>query len=288
LSILTKICVVILVLVALLACPVFITQATLIPDYRSALLKERQRSMRNLQQATHAELALGLANQQLGQLRRDSKAQADTARATISELLADKGALRTLIAGKQNTIEGMTAERANLLQLLDSVDKRAKRLSNQTATARDKIDALTKETTRLSEMLTTSDSKLEMAIKLARVWEERSADLDIKISKLEGELDRLRRGGAVATERPSEFPPPRDLVGTIVAVESPIASINIGKAAGVKKGMKLLIRRGGRLVGYIRITLVNPDEAAGTLLDLQMPVERGDKVIPGVAVAVGG
>ena len=289
-STLTKICVVILVLVALLACPVFITQATLIPDYRSALQKERQRSTRNLQQATHAELALRLANLQLDQLRRESKAQADAARARISELLANEGALMTSIAGNQNTIESMTAERTNLQQLLSNVDGRAERLSQQAATARGKIDALTKETTRLSEMLTTSDSKLETAIRLARFQAERAADLDIKISKLEREVDRLRRDGAVAGKSggPSEPPVPTNLIGTVVAVRGSMASINIGKAAGVKKGIKLLIRRGERFVGYLRVTLVDPDEAAGTLMDLQMPVERGDKVRSGFAVAVGG
>ena len=287
-SILTKICVVILVLVALLACPVFITQATLIPDYRSALQKERQRSTRNLQQATHAELALRLANLQLDQLRRESKAQAGAARARESELLANEGALMTSIAGNQNTIESMTAERTNLQQLLSNVDGRAERLSQQAATARGKIDALTKETTRLSEMLTTSDSKLETAIRLARFQAERAADLDIKISKLEDELELLRVEGAVAIRKMREKPVPKDLIGTVVAVRGSMASINIGKAAGVKKGIKLLIRRGERFVGYLRVTLVDPDEAAGTLMDLQMPVERGDKVRSGFAVAVGG
>ena len=288
-SILTKICVVILVLVALLACPVFITQATLIPDYRSALLKERQRSTRNLQQATHAELALSLATKQLDQLQRESRARADAATARIGELETDKSALMTLMAENQNTIKTMTAHLGSLKELLANVDGRAERLSEQAATARARIDALAKETTRLSEMLTTSDSKLETALRLARFQEGRAADLDIEISKLQEELESLRSAGVVATESgPSEASAPKDLVGTIVAVKGSIASINIGKAAGLKKGTKLLIRRGERFVGYLRVTLVDPGEAAGTLMDLQMPVERGDKVISSFAVAVGG
>ena len=68
------------------------------------------------------------------------------------------------------------------------------------------------------------------------------------------------------------------LVGTILAVREGVASINVGSARGVKRGMKMVVHRGEMLIGYLRIDEVSVQEAAGVITDNKIPAATGDKV----------
>ena len=69
-----------------------------------------------------------------------------------------------------------------------------------------------------------------------------------------------------------------EIVGTITAVSQDVASINIGSAHGVVKGMKMTIYRGGMYVGTIRIEDVKPRVSAGIITQANLPPVKGDKV----------
>jgi len=72
--------------------------------------------------------------------------------------------------------------------------------------------------------------------------------------------------------------PATPIDGTITSVRGDVAGINIGSAKGIRSGMKLIIFRGSRFVGYLRVQAVEVDEAAGTVLESRSKAVKGDKV----------
>ena len=66
--------------------------------------------------------------------------------------------------------------------------------------------------------------------------------------------------------------------GKVTAVHDGVASINIGRAKGIKEKMKLKVFRGGKFVAHLRIDLVEPDSAAGVILNKKLDVVQGDEV----------
>ena len=57
-----------------------------------------------------------------------------------------------------------------------------------------------------------------------------------------------------------------------------VASINIGRAKGVRKNMMLKVYRGGHFVAHLRIDMVETNTSAGVVLDKRLDVVQGDKV----------
>ena len=67
-------------------------------------------------------------------------------------------------------------------------------------------------------------------------------------------------------------------MGRITKVQNDLASVSIGQAQGVKPGMELIIYRGAKYLGKLRITQVLPNEAAGDLKQVQGVIRSGDNV----------
>jgi hypothetical protein len=70
---------------------------------------------------------------------------------------------------------------------------------------------------------------------------------------------------------------PPKIDGTITAVRSDLASLNVGSADGVKKGMEFKIYRGDKFVAHLRVAEVFASSCAGVVTDMQRDVLRGDK-----------
>jgi hypothetical protein len=73
-------------------------------------------------------------------------------------------------------------------------------------------------------------------------------------------------------------PPGQTVSGRITEVLDGVASINIGRAKGIKEKMLLKVFRGGKYVCHLRIDLVHPDSSAGVILDKKLAVLQGDEV----------
>jgi hypothetical protein len=76
--------------------------------------------------------------------------------------------------------------------------------------------------------------------------------------------------GAVAAAGPK-------VEGSITAVKGNLASLNIGEASGVKKGMRFIIYRGPDFVANLDIAHVDAASSAGVVVDAQREVKQGDK-----------
>jgi len=69
---------------------------------------------------------------------------------------------------------------------------------------------------------------------------------------------------------------------TVLGVDGDVIRINIGSANGVRPGMRLVVYRGHRFGGFLKITEVDKNEATGVLVDniLDIKFKKGDKIGP--------
>lgn len=273
-SILTKISVVLLLVLVLLACPVFITQATQLPAYKDAYARQRT-EIESIKQANrHLQLALTQAQEQVGRYADDIR-ELEVAKRLVELTLgtqiddhvaANLGMSKTL-AGLQANLDvlgqNMTKELARADKLADQLneswkltDELKKHIIDLNATVADKDVAMARlEATVRKLRMDIAQREREIA-DLVRRWAERD-----KPTVAVGPEDGVR-------------PPVPMIRGTITAVDEDAASINIGSAKGIKKGMKLIVYRDGDgFVSYLQIELVDLNSAAGVVVSKRLGLE---------------
>lgn len=282
-SILTKIAIVIQLVLVLIACPVFIAQATTPPNYKYHYQQETEKSAAAEQRALQATFAADRAKQERERALRDGAMLHSRDQGEIDRLL---GQLDT--ARKQNVkIQGdLTALRADLGKLqtdYKAVEDRLVKVQKQRDDLLAENTKLQQETREMARQLKDSTAQVQRLGKVAKVLREEIAsrdetirDLNEKITKLE---ETARKVGEVAGDQPPEPAAPEDLQGTVIAVRANIASINIGSAKGVKPGMRLIIYRGDQFVANLRIAEVDINESVGIVSDRKQDPAQGDKVM---------
>jgi len=274
LSILTKICVVVLLVLILLACPVFITQATVAPNYRQAYERQKVETSLHRMEAKNAMLKLDrvLAQRDAaqGELARVEAAQQQELGALKSELTA----WQTKSAELQNNLTRLTTEVAGLKGEAQTFNERNTLLAGQLENSRSEMDKRNREILRVTDLLKQAEAEKDRLDKIARVRYER-------IRELEEENEQLQVGGATAA-RTAQAPaaPVADgkVTGSITAVRGDYASINVGSAKGIQTGMRLIIYRGAQLVGFLRVEEVDIAQSAGIIIERQLDPMQGDKV----------
>jgi len=273
LSILTKICVVVLSVLVLLGCPIFITQATVGPNYRRALQQERLRAEGYKLDAINEKNAHNTTKAQRDQARAALMRLREAKQIEIDKLAANLAAANNTVASLQSNLAILAAKVGGLESEAAKFNQRNDLLASQLDQARKDNDSLNKEVIRVSELIKQTEAEKARTEQLARVYKE-------TIRGLEEENDNLRKGKAVATAGAGELSPvaSQEIVGTIDAVKDNYASINIGSAKGIKRNMKLIIYRGSTLVGFLRIDEVKVDQAAGIIVDRRLDPIQGDKV----------
>lgn len=272
-SILTKISVVVLVVLVLLACPVFITQATVVPNYRLAYERELQSSALAKMDAMSEKLAHSKTiTERDSAITAANKLQVEKQKET-ERLSFELAGWRTKFAEQQNNFSRLAADVAALQREAVNFNTRNDLLSSQLADARKEIDTLTKEGIRLSDLLKQAEAEKDRLDKIAKVRYER-------VRELEEDNEQLRASGATVKTGEDVIAPiaGKAIIGTVTAVTGDYASINIGSAKGIKRGMKLIIYRGARLVAFLRVEEVEIDQAAGIVIDRQLDPMQNDKV----------
>ena len=275
-STLTKICVVVLVVLVLFACPIFIQHALTGPNWRQAYLNEQARRKLADAKARNEELAAGVWRN----LYRDEKrknedltmqiqSEAEAKRAVIarlSQVLAEREAtireLTTIKAGLQNALnQGMTLNKAQG----DELGKQ--RRDNITL-----ADQLRRTMDKNHELL----SDVELLTRTGQVLKTQLAEREREIKDLRLEYQRLKQLAAtVVAKKPPVIGP--KVEGSVTAVRSDIASLNVGSASGVKKGMEFILYRETEFVAHLQIEYVDTTTCSGIIVDAQRDVKVGDK-----------
>lgn len=279
-SILTKICIVVLIVLILLACPVFIRQATVGPNYRTLYEREKDNSKVMEQAARQAQITLDRAN--ILHNRRRQTAQQEIRNlqqriATLEDQLADR---KSELADLSTQLKVAVAELKDLrISHQENVRQREK-LQAKLDDARENNDKLTSRNRGLTDTLNEVQANYEGVQKVTKVLREQVVEGERRIAELEeklADLGKVARREGEAVEG-AIVPEGVEISGRITAVRNGLASIDIGTAQGVRRGMELIIHRQGNFVGNLRVAETDVNQAAGVVFDKRLDVVQGDKV----------
>jgi len=270
LNILTKICVVVLLVLVLFASVTFITMATVPQNWRYRYDQEFQRRLLSDQDARFAKLANVRALEELKDVKQRANDLATELADARKDKVPDPVALRT--AELKAAIDGAHTRLAELQLNVEAMSKRNEALATNLDQSRDKIAGLQKENRRAAGEITQLRGKLERAERVVAALQRQLLERDERIAELEKQVVH----GPVSEKGTQTVP--GKIAGTITAVRGELASINIGSAHGVVRGLKLYIYRDASFVGYLRVDEVDEGEAAGTIIDKQLDPVEGDKV----------
>jgi hypothetical protein len=278
LNILTKICVVLLVVASLVASIVFISLATVQPNYRTLYEKERT------------------AYQQLDLACRSYMEDADRSRSALREAREAAGTDKIkLLSERDNAVAEV---RELKMQLLNKDQRHAEmNASLDTLTKSDQAKVKLIET-QLKDIRASWARETELQGELVKVrdqWRQQKA-LAERLAQnnrvLREQTKNLQQQNVELTQKVKEFEarglgredmdvvlkPENKIAGTITSVRDNIASINIGSAHGLKKGMQLIVFRGSNFVGFLKIDSVDVNEAVGVMTEKHLSPMQGDKV----------
>ena len=276
-NVLTKICVVILVILVLLATPVFIHQSVMIPNYKQAYEGQRLRNQALHMDAKHKTLALQRAMADIEALTRRTNTSKETLERDIQDRIAENTRLQGEIAGLQADITKFNSELTALRKSHEENVKRRELLTTHLGEARAQIDKLNGMNRSLEEMLKATQADVERLTKVSRVRLEQITEKDEQIRELTELLEAAKAGGPATAAGKPDMPAP-SITGTVDSVRGDLVGINIGAAKGIKPGMKLIVFRGTNFVAHLRIQEVDVNQAAGVLADKQLDPMPGDKV----------
>ncbi len=277
-NILTKISVVLVVVLGLFMGVVLINVATLIPNYKVAWTNEQNKNEQSNTLAMNTMLALRSAQIQLDDVNKKL--------ATLT--LADAGAL----AARDKTIRDLENDKAKLAVQIDGFkDALATLGANLTvaqaeSTAKDKIiaDYATRQKDLVAENQQLSKVGAEQLSAIGRLEQVIRAN-DVTIQDYKEQLEKKNQpatGKPVATGTEEG----QKIDGQITAASGNTASVNIGSAKGIKKGMRLIVYRDNRntvqILGYLQISDVDLSESGGVIVDRQGDVKQGDFVTTSV------
>ncbi len=283
-SILTKASVVVLALLVIIACPVFISQATVMPKYRDLFEQEQEKNKGLVQQLTKSKQDATAAWIECGKVTTQAKTVASANSALLAGLQGDKGTLKVEVAKLQATVDSMNVDAQQKDINVKDANDRSARLAKQAEKDRTEINRMRESLARVSRLNDDLARKLGGAEKIARAHAE-------TISELNGEIVDMKKklanpaGATLAGDTPKAEP---NIEGNVLAVSDATVSIDVGSARGIVKDMELVISRGGQLVGYLRITDIDEQNSAGTVTDTQgLDVKVGDVVRTKTALAGG-
>ncbi len=273
-DILTKICVVVLVLLVIVAVPVFTTQATMTPAWKKLFRQEEQRRQLSDQAYRNQSVVSNRLQHELGVEKTLREKQARDLSVSLLKAQGDLEKERQKVANLGRKIDAITSRMTELSVGQKEFLARTERLESQISEARKRADSEAQKNIELYNQLKSKTIEFERLEKLAQFLKEELEAQKQIVRDLES------RGTATGPKVKAE--PGRDkvLVGEIIVwdAKNELASINIGSAKGVEKKMRLVISRGPKFVGYLRIESVELDRAAGVVVDKQLDPSRGDRV----------
>ncbi|MCP4375898.1 MAG: hypothetical protein GY794_06965 [bacterium] len=278
-SILTKICVVLVLVVSVAASGVFLKVVSVQRSWRDSYDKQKIRADIAGLTAANAKIALDKKGTETETVRGELR--------DVQKLLADEKVAHTTskataasdLATQQGHFEGLKASLTELAQDLEKTHAVQKQLSEQkTALAKDVEDA-NEVARRLKKEFAEATVQIRRLETMTQHYARLIKDLRAEKAELEAELASAGKGGGASSVAPVPvMAPGQSVSGKVTAVSDGVASINIGSAKGIKEKMVLTIFRGGNFVAHLRIDLVEPDTSAGVILNKKLDVAQGDQV----------
>jgi len=287
LSTLTKICVVLVFVLSLIACAVFFQKVATDANWKEYGIRQRRRANLNETEVQHQMLAQGhwrrlyeSERDKVINLDQNNRNILDTKNNEIRRLAALNGEL-------QGNIKELTAQLENLQKTLQVQIDHAKDLSAKLDKQRSEKIATENKLRDLQDQLKENLTQIESLVKAGKVYDEKIAELEKQNENLAKALqkatDELQRRGpatvtAGGTTASEPAPVPTDKIeGSVIAVRDQLASLNVGSKDKVKKDMVFIIYRGAEFVGHLRVADVGTNNCAGVVYETVRDVRVGDK-----------
>ena len=169
---LTKICVVVLSVLIILACALFTAQATTGPAFRKAYEQEQLKSKAREVTAKNEMVAHNVTRLQRDRAQAEAVRVAEESRMAVGKLNADLATANAKNASLQNSISTLSATLGALEVDAANFNKRNDQLAAQLADMRSEKDELNKEVIRLSELVKQVEAEKTRTEQLARVHQE--------------------------------------------------------------------------------------------------------------------
>ena len=271
-NILTKICVVILALLTVGGGVVFSRQAMVEPNWMDAYEKEKQAKVLAEVDAANDNRALGRAQIEITDLRAKLTQTSGKLQEENNSLKAQIDQKNIMIGKLEDNNNQFATQLESLRTLIEQIELRRKLLADQLKALDAKYDKVQAEYTATQNSLAEALGQIDRDAGEKRVLREQLVQREEEIKTLEADL-RSAGGAVAASAEDAAAAAPvavATLVGTVTAVQADgLASINIGRVKGVRKGMKMYVYRGSEFVGHLRIDEVDDDESAGVLFDVR-------------------
>lgn len=274
-NILTKISIVVLVVLSLFVSAVFITIASVVPNYKQKYDAEKSRADSNELAANIREAAAQRLAAEISQ----ATANLDKAGRKAQEAQDDFDGKLLKVTGELDKVRRDNVEKQVTTDLqaaaVNSLSERLKAAADDLKKARESNDALAKENMRVTQLYQETTAQLERQVRQGDFFAQQIVDLQKQLE--EARKTRPTAGEAKAEPVAGSTEEPR-YKGTITSVKNDLAQINIGSSNGVKVGDKLFVYREGKLLGYLTVSTVDANASAGVLTDRQAEINQGDNV----------
>ncbi len=237
-------------------------------------------NLRNLIAGNAAELAAARDTlnghlERVGELEK----QLQTTKTEVSQLTTDLAK----VAAEKTSAEAMS--RGLLAQLQVSEAGRTEYQKQRDELEKQSID-LQRRNIDLNDRVNEQTARIAVLQQRQRHSEQTENILKLENEKLSSELRRIPAGAAmedtagsamkgVVALAPVAVTPIR---GQIIEVAGNIVTVSVGSADGVKKEMVFVIYRGDQYIGDLKITLVDPNRAAGRMIQSTATPQVGDQV----------
>jgi Tfp pilus assembly protein FimV len=279
---LTKIAIVVMVVLMLIATAIFVSLTTTQANYKTAYQREKERAQIAAQTARDMSIAAAKSTQAA-----QARIEANT------EALNDLRRTNAELSSKVQKLDGDIAEmEADVSQKDTQIDRLSTSLQSEIETRKTLTDNLndvtknlkdaTEAVTKLKATIARQETDIEGLTQMNKIRIENIRQLREELAARDKLIDDLRSGtGVVATDaagEPMVDDTTEKVLGQITAIEDGVASIDIGKANGVDKGMRLIVYRGSNFVGYLNVSNVTTTQAAGLITLSEMAPQVGDSV----------
>lgn len=279
----TKIALIVLAVLVLIATPIFITQAAAPMNWKAAYNAAYTRQGIAEAEASNAKAAnevllAGLRDQTTRNQTLNDKLQADADknRQEITRLSEELAARKSDFDLLTANYQGLETELRNAVAFNKSQAEELAKVGKENININDRLR-------KAYDTLAENDSNLRLLTQANQAFQQQVVQKDEDLMDLRHQLDRAKAtGGSPASEGSAKMPGavaaagPK-VEGSITAVKGNLASLNVGEASGVKKGMRFIIYRGPDFVANLDIAHVDAASSAGVVIDVQREVKQGDK-----------
>jgi len=277
LSVLTKLFVVLLVVSSLLLSASVVVFVNRVEDFHTQL--DTSKKQADTLKATNARLTRDLADAQRSML--DQQTAASNEAGDLNRKLVEKDAEMQKLANangeltKKSLVDAATIK--GTTDLARAAQEENKGLQQLTSELRNKYDEILKKDGELNTMVTVLDNQLRAVDHERQLLQERLAEVT-SAAKNGGGGGGARAAGSA--EAPSASAGP--INGVVRSVEvlggKKYATISVGSADNVTKGMKFNVVQGGEFLGYLTVDGVQPNEAYGQVEGKVEKIQKGVEV----------